>query len=137
MTWKPAESGGPCRGRTYGPLIKSNKRPFLTKLAIAMVSPFINVCSMACAILYFLVQSVPSYSFTPILVTKMVTAELVLVKPNFCLAVQRPWCPQREQTRKTSAREPAGPLWKKSVAAIGSKSVAHRSELVCKEPDPA
>ena len=32
--------GGPCRGRTYGPLIKSDKRPFLTKLAIAMVSPF-------------------------------------------------------------------------------------------------
>src|SRR5713226_5679851 len=31
--------GGPCRGRTYGPLIKSDKRPFLTKLAIATVSP--------------------------------------------------------------------------------------------------
>ena len=31
--------GGPCRGRTYGPLIKSDKWPFLTKLAIATVSP--------------------------------------------------------------------------------------------------
>jgi hypothetical protein len=31
--------GGPCRGRTYGPLIKSDKRPFLTRLAIATVSP--------------------------------------------------------------------------------------------------
>ena len=31
--------GGPCRGRTYGPLIKSDKWPFLTKLAITMVSP--------------------------------------------------------------------------------------------------
>ena len=33
--------GGPCRGRTYGPLIKSAKWPFLTTLAIATVSPFI------------------------------------------------------------------------------------------------
>ena len=32
--------GGPCRGRTYGPLIKSDKGPFLTKLVIATVSPF-------------------------------------------------------------------------------------------------
>ena len=31
--------GGPYRGRTYGPLIKSDKWPFLTKLAIATVSP--------------------------------------------------------------------------------------------------
>ncbi len=31
--------GGPCRGRTYGPLIKRDKKPFLTKLAIATVSP--------------------------------------------------------------------------------------------------
>ncbi|HEV8329327.1 MAG TPA: site-specific integrase [Nitrospiraceae bacterium] len=30
--------GGPCRGRTYGPLIKSDKLPFLTTLAIATVS---------------------------------------------------------------------------------------------------
>ena len=29
----------PCRGRTHGPLIKSDKRPFLTTLAIATVSP--------------------------------------------------------------------------------------------------
>jgi hypothetical protein len=29
----------PVAGRTYRPLIKSDKRPFLTKLAIAMVSP--------------------------------------------------------------------------------------------------
>ncbi len=32
--------GGPCRGRTYGPLIKRDKQPFLTKLVIATVSPF-------------------------------------------------------------------------------------------------
>ena len=32
--------GGPCRGRTYGPLIKREKEPFLTKLAIATVSHF-------------------------------------------------------------------------------------------------
>lgn len=31
--------GGPCRGRTYGPLIKRDKWPFLTRLAIARVSP--------------------------------------------------------------------------------------------------
>jgi len=30
---------GPCRGRTYGPLIKSDKGPFFKKLAIATVSP--------------------------------------------------------------------------------------------------
>jgi integrase len=31
--------GGPCRGRTYGPLIKSDNWPFLITLAIATVSP--------------------------------------------------------------------------------------------------
>jgi integrase len=31
--------GGPCRGRTYGPLIKRENRPFLQKLVIATVSP--------------------------------------------------------------------------------------------------
>ena len=36
---KSAESGGPCRGRTYGPLIKREKEPFLRRLAIATVSP--------------------------------------------------------------------------------------------------
>ena len=45
------EFGGPCRGRTYDPLIKRDQKPVLIKLAIATVSPFINVRSMACAIL--------------------------------------------------------------------------------------
>jgi len=36
---KSAKSGGPCRGRTYGPLIKREKEPFLRRLAIATVSP--------------------------------------------------------------------------------------------------
>ena len=31
--------GGPCRGRTYGPLIKREKEPFLIRLAVATVSP--------------------------------------------------------------------------------------------------
>jgi hypothetical protein len=34
------EIGGPCRDRTYGPLIKSGKQAILKRLAIAMVSPF-------------------------------------------------------------------------------------------------
>ena len=33
---------GPCRGRTYGPLIKSDKWAFLTKLAIAMVPNLVS-----------------------------------------------------------------------------------------------
>ena len=33
------EFGGPCRGRTYGPLIKSGKARLLRMLAIATVSP--------------------------------------------------------------------------------------------------
>jgi len=31
--------GGSCRGRTYGPLIKREKEPFLIRLAITTVSP--------------------------------------------------------------------------------------------------
>lgn len=41
MLWvvcNPAKFGGPCRGRTYGPLIKREKEPFLKRLAIATVS---------------------------------------------------------------------------------------------------
>ena len=31
--------GGPCRGRTYGPLIKSVNKPIFEKFAVATVSP--------------------------------------------------------------------------------------------------
>jgi len=31
----------PCRGRTYGPLIKSGRRPIIRQLDVAKVSPFI------------------------------------------------------------------------------------------------
>ena len=46
--------GGPCRGRTYGPLIKSDKRPFLTKLAIATVSPISFAILMSWSLLFIL-----------------------------------------------------------------------------------
>ena len=39
--------GGPCRGRTYGPLIKREKEQFLIRLAIATVSPKLVAISFA------------------------------------------------------------------------------------------
>ena len=39
--------GGPCRGRTYGPLIKREKAPFFTTLAVATVSPQLVAISVA------------------------------------------------------------------------------------------
>ena len=41
MQWmfsKPAKMVGGCRGRTYGPLIKREKEPFLEKLVIAYLT---------------------------------------------------------------------------------------------------
>ena len=46
--------GGPCRGRTYGPLIKSGKRPLLTRFVVAMVSPLPQRIEALPAILLFL-----------------------------------------------------------------------------------
>jgi hypothetical protein len=53
--------GGPCRGRTYGPLIKSDNRPFLTTLAIATVSPIL--LQYRCPGAYFLFYVNPFYPF--------------------------------------------------------------------------
>jgi len=38
MAYSPAKFGGPGRGRTYGPLIKSGKQATFTRLSIATVS---------------------------------------------------------------------------------------------------
>jgi hypothetical protein len=43
--------GGPCRGRTYGPLIKRDQQAISERFAISMVSPFSSVSSMAYVIL--------------------------------------------------------------------------------------
>src|ERR1022692_2121809 len=53
--------GGPYRGRTYGPLIKSDKRPFLTKLAIATVSPIYLAIPRSCRVPFSL--SIPFLPF--------------------------------------------------------------------------
>ena len=55
------EMGGPCRGRTYGPLIKSDKWPFLTKLATATVSPISLAIPRSWSLLF-----IPCYSFLSI-----------------------------------------------------------------------
>ena len=62
------------RYQASGPLIKSDKRPFLTKLAIATVSPISLAIPRSCSVPFSLYIPVLSFPFRSCLVTKMVTA---------------------------------------------------------------